>query len=103
MFSNSIDIWATDGHTIYDLDSKKIINRQKHPLKIGNKCWIGEGVKIGKNARIPNNSIVGMGAVLTGQFIKEHTIIAGNPAKVVKENVSWSNLSTYVCTNLLEQ
>ena len=102
MFSNSIDIWATDGHTIYDRDSKKIINKQKHPLKIGNKCWIGEGVKIGKNAQIPNNSIVGMGAVLTGQFTKEYTVIAGNPAKVVKENVEWSNLSTYVSANLLE-
>ena len=95
MFSNTIDIWATDGHTILDLNSNEIINRQKNTLKIGNKCWIGESTKIGKNAIIPTNTIIGMGSIVTGRFEKENTIIAGNPAKVVKENVSWSNLSTY--------
>lgn len=89
IFSNSISIWATDGHPIFDKNTKHRLNTIKRPVEIGEHCWIGEGVKITKNAKLPPNTIVGIGSVVTKEFCEENTIIAGNPAKVIKRNVIW--------------
>jgi len=42
-----------------------------------------------KNVTIPNECIVGAGSVVTKRFDKEYCVIAGNPARVVRENVQW--------------
>ena len=90
LFSNSISIWCSDGHSIYEKGTKNRINFIENSVKIGNHCWIGEGVKLTKNAQIPDNTIVGMGAIVTSSFSETHTIIAGNPAKVIKKDVDWT-------------
>jgi len=95
MFSNTIDLWATDGYSIIDLYSKEVLNEQKHALSIGNHCWIGQYAKITKNASIPDDCIVGISSTVTRTFHNAHCIIAGNPAKVIREGVSWDKRSTY--------
>lgn len=101
MFSNSIYIWGTDGHAMIDAKTKKVINKQKHPLKIGNHCWIGESCKITKHAVIPDNCIVGIASVVTKVFTKTNCVIAGNPGKVIhsKRKVDWVRYSIYEYIN----
>ena len=54
----------------------------------GRKTWIGDNVFIGMNAiilmgaKIGNNSIVGAGAIVSGEFA-DGVVIAGNPAMVI--------------------
>ena len=91
MFSNTIDIWCTDGHTILDAETGEIINRQKRPLKIGNHCWIGQYAKLMKNTQLSDDTIVGIGAVVTKSFTDRNVVVAGNPAQIVKHGVTWSN------------
>ena len=90
LFSNSISIWPTDGHSIFDKNTKQRINYLTRPIEIGEHCWIGEGVKLTKNAKLPPNTMVGIGAVVTKEFFEENTIIAGNPAKIIKRNILWN-------------
>ncbi|MEE1111221.1 MAG: acyltransferase [Alphaproteobacteria bacterium] len=93
LFSNSISIWPTDGHSILDKKTGKILNHITQPVSIGDNCWIGEGVRILKNAQIPSNTIVGGGSVVAKKFDEEYTVIAGNPAKVIKHDVTWSHMN----------
>lgn len=44
-----------------------------------------------KGTEIPKNSIVGTGALVTKKFTNPNVLIVGSPAKVVKENVEWTN------------
>ncbi len=83
------NIRGTDFHTIIDITNSEIINRPKRVLSIGNKCWIGEGCRILKNAIIPDNCIIGAGSVVAKEFNDTNCIIAGNPAKVIKEKIAW--------------
>ena len=53
---------------------------------IGNQCFIGMNSIILPGVKIGNNVIVGAGAVVT-KDIPSNTIVAGNPAKVLKENI----------------
>lgn len=101
MFSNTIDIWCTDGHTILDVETGEIINRQKRPLKIGNHCWIGQYAKLMKNTQLSDDTIVGIGAVVTKSFTDRNVVVAGNPAQIVKHGVTWSNepISKYKNSN----
>lgn len=87
LISDHVDIYCTDGHTISNLKNK-IMNVGRF-VHIGEHVWIGKDVKIGKNTSIPKNSVIGWGSIVTKQFNQENTIIAGNPAKIVKENIIW--------------
>ncbi len=97
MFSYNIVIRTTDGHTIVERDTTNILNLQKRDCVIGNHCWIGLRTIINKNTQLPDNTIVGSGSVLSGCFSKPYTVIAGNPAKVIKENVEFfcQNIDTF--------
>lgn len=92
MFSSDISVRNTDGHPIYDIETKKCLNRVKagSGIDIGDHVWIGMGATILKNAAIPNDSIVGRQAVVTKRFSEPNSVIAGNPAKTVKRNITWA-------------
>ena len=89
LFSNNISIWPTDGHAIFDKETKLRINNMTGAIEIGEHCWIGENVKITKNTRLAPNTVVGIGSVVTKSFDEEYTAVAGNPAKVIKRNIIW--------------
>ena len=54
------------------------------PVKIGDNVWIGMGAVILKGVTIGDNSVVAAGAIVT-KSIPANTIVAGNPALVVKK------------------
>ncbi len=91
MLSDDISIRNTDGHPIYDIETKKCLNKVRagNGIDIGDHVWIGLGATILKNAAIPNDSIVGTQAVVTKRFSEPNSVIAGNPAKTIKRNITW--------------
>lgn len=87
MFSKDITFRTGDSHSIVDLEGVRI-NPSKD-IYIGDHVWVGNKVIITKGSRIPNSSIVGTGAIVGKEFVRSNVIIAGVPAKVVKENINW--------------
>lgn len=58
---------------------------KKRPIVIGEGCFIGANSIILKGTTLGKNVVVGAGSVVCGCF-PDNVIIAGNPARVVKEN-----------------
>lgn len=60
----------------------------KLPLKgdtiIGNDVWIGQNVTILPGVHIGDGAIIGLNSVV-GRDVKPYTIVAGNPAKVIRK------------------
>ena len=56
------------------------------PIKIGKNCFIGCNSIILKGTELGDNCVVGAGAVVSGKF-EDNSVIAGNPAKVIKKVV----------------
>ena len=54
------------------------------PVTIGDNCWIGGGAVICPGVTLGNNVVVGAGSVVTKSF-GDNVVIAGNPAKVIRE------------------
>lgn len=95
MFAFDIEIWPDDGHAILDKTTLKPINYSNPETIIGNHVWIAREVALLKNTRIPDNCVIGMRTVVTKPFSVPNCIIAGIPAKVIKEGITWDRDNTY--------
>lgn len=60
------------------------------PVRIGDNAWLGANVVILPGITIGDNCIIGAGAVVTKSF-GDNVVIAGNPAKVLKERAVVEN------------
>jgi carbonic anhydrase/acetyltransferase-like protein (isoleucine patch superfamily) len=54
------------------------------PVRIGKRCWIGANSIILPGVQLGDNVVVGAGSVVTNSF-GDNLIIAGNPAKVIRQ------------------
>ncbi|WP_448378345.1 acyltransferase [Fervidobacterium sp.] len=80
-----VQIMDSDFHRI--VQGKTVKNPTK-PVRIGNHVWIGSRVTILKGVTIGDGSIVAAGSVVT-RDVPPYSLVAGNPAKIVKEGVTW--------------
>lgn len=80
-------ITDTDGHPL-DIEKRHVPNYYDYvvnsPVIIGDDVFIGARSIILKGVNIGQGAVVGAGSVVT-KDVPPHTIVAGNPAKVVKE------------------
>lgn len=70
----------TANHDLYDT--------RKHEIKsvsIGKYCWIGMNAMILPGVELGDFTIVGAGSIVTKSFTDGYCVIAGNPAKVIKQ------------------
>ncbi len=54
------------------------------PIKIEDNVWIGGGAILLPGVRVGRNAVVGAGAVVT-RNVPANTVVAGNPARVIRE------------------
>ncbi|WP_088840930.1 acyltransferase [Listeria sp. ILCC797] len=94
MFSFGSWIRTSDVHPIYQIESGERLNRPASVL-IGDHVWIGQDVKLLKGATIGSSSIVGANAIVTS-VVPNNAVVAGNPARVVKESVFWERPSMHL-------
>jgi len=65
-----------------------IPSNEDNPLIIGNDVWIGDGVTILPGCKsIGDGAIIGAASVVT-KDVESFSIIAGNPAKVIRKRFS---------------
>ena len=61
-------------------------NRQRtRPIEIGSFAYIGSEIRIAPGGSVPSRCIVGIGSVITSKLTEEGYLIAGVPAKSIKE------------------
>jgi acetyltransferase-like isoleucine patch superfamily enzyme len=88
LFAADVTVRTGDSHSILDYATKERVNKSANVI-VGNHVWVGHRVTLNKGCVIPDNCIVGTCSVLTKAYTKEHAVIAGIPANVIKENVLW--------------
>lgn len=81
--SHDVTIIDGDGHT---MDYEGYV--QKKPIVIEDHVWIGTKATILKGVKIGEGAVVAAGAVVT-KDVPSHCLVAGNPAKVIKANITW--------------
>lgn len=70
-------------HDLNPAERAKGLMRAK-PIRIGNNVWIAANVTVLPGVAIGDNAVVGAGSVVT-KDVPENVVVAGNPAKIIKE------------------
>lgn len=82
----NVNIRDSDGHRVFENDIPK---PNCGEVVIGNHVWIAAETHVLKKARIPDECVVGYRSCVTKPFEEPHCLIAGYPAKVICENITW--------------
>jgi acetyltransferase-like isoleucine patch superfamily enzyme len=87
LFADQVEISVSDMHSIIDAGTKARINPAKDII-MGNRVWVGNRSMIMKGVTLADGAIVGAMSVVT-RNVPSNCVVAGNPAKVVRENATW--------------
>jgi acetyltransferase-like isoleucine patch superfamily enzyme len=83
--------WGVD---ILDADFHAIDGGPSHePIVIGDGVWIALKATILKGVTIGDGAIIAAGSVVV-KDVPARSLVAGNPARVIKENVNWGTWDT---------
>ena len=90
MMSEDIVMHCGDNHAVIDMKTGKPLNSAPARIEIEDHVWVGAGARIMGGAKIGKGCVVAAGAVVPGKSFEPCKLIAGNPARVRKSNVSWT-------------
>jgi acetyltransferase-like isoleucine patch superfamily enzyme len=103
MMSTGVHIRNSDSHSIYSYDNNLRIN-QDMPVIIGDHCWIGRNVILGKGVNVADDIVIGQASLVAKSLTEMHAIYAGIPAKKLKNNTTWDrsrSVNTTMISNTL--
>jgi acetyltransferase-like isoleucine patch superfamily enzyme len=87
LIAYGLDVRNSDGHSVLDATTRQRVNPAADTT-IADHVWIGNNCQIMKGVTVGTHSIVASRAVVTKE-IPPHTLAAGLPAKIIRENVDW--------------
>lgn len=79
--SHDFTIMDSDAHHLNDSNNTA-------PVIIGDHVWIGTRVTILKGVHIGDGAVIAAGSIVT-KSVPSNCLVAGNPAKVIKDNIKW--------------
>jgi acetyltransferase-like isoleucine patch superfamily enzyme len=71
---------VSQGHDVNDLTKIP----KTGPIKIGRNCWIGTNSTILPGIELGDRTVVGANSVVTKSFPDGNVVIAGTPAKIIR-------------------
>ncbi|TLU70560.1 acyltransferase [Lichenicoccus roseus] len=88
LFGSETHVMSSDMHAIVARRSGERINLGAD-VTIHDRVWIGFRAVVLKGVTISEGAIIGTGSVVTKQ-VPAHCVAAGNPARVIRKDVSWT-------------
>lgn len=82
----NVQLNADDGHVV-KYNGK--MSQQKGHITIGNHVWLTSNTIVTKEVTIADGCIVAQGAIVTKSITDSQSLVAGIPAKAIKNNVEW--------------
>lgn len=75
----------TDQHPLVDADGNRV--NPDREIAFGDNVWVGCHVIVAKGVALADNTTVAAGARLAGHYDEPMTVLAGNPAAIVRRGV----------------
>lgn len=87
MYGWNISFNTTDGHHVYESGGQKPMEGD---IVIGNHVWIASNCHVSKNTFVADDCVTAQNSLVGKRFNTPKCLIGGVPAKLLKENVTWS-------------
>jgi acetyltransferase-like isoleucine patch superfamily enzyme len=73
---------------VHEISIEGVPQSRSSPVHIGDHVWVGTGVTILSGTTIGNGAVIAAGSVVTSD-VSASSLVAGNPAKLVRKEVTW--------------
>ncbi|MDR2043946.1 MAG: hypothetical protein LBQ15_06185 [Clostridium sp.] len=88
LFSSGVSVRTGDSHSIVSCQDGGRLNPSAD-IRICDRVWLGRNVTLLKGAFVPADVVVGEGSIVTQGLRTANTVVAGIPAKVIREGIRW--------------
>lgn len=90
LWAGNAYIATDDMHRLEDLATGSRINSFGAHIRLGRHVWIGRDAVVTGHVEIGEGCVVGARSLVRGQKVPPHTAVAGTPARVIRENITWN-------------
>jgi acetyltransferase-like isoleucine patch superfamily enzyme len=89
MVAADVEVRTGDSHEILDRTSCGTRLNSGATVKIGDHVWLGKRVVVLKGVEIAPGVVVGVGSIVTSSALEDDSVVAGNPARLIRRGVRW--------------
>lgn len=101
VFAEQDQLWAAnvyiatdDMHRLEDLETGERLNPYGARIHLGRHVWLCRDAVVTGHVDVGDGAVVGLRSVVRGQKVPPHTAVAGTPARVIREGVTWRGEDT---------
>ncbi|UMG91910.1 hypothetical protein [Nocardioides sp. TF02-7] len=94
LWAADVYIATDDMHRLEDLATGARLNPYGAHIRLGRHVWLGRDAVVTGHAEVGAGAVVGMRSMVRGQKVAPHTAVAGTPARVVREGITWREEDT---------
>lgn len=91
LWAADVYIATDDMHRLQDRRTGERINPYGAHIRLGPHVWLCRDAVVTGHVEIGEGSVVGLRSVVRGQKIPAFSVAAGTPARIVREDVTWSH------------
>ena len=90
LWAAGVYVATDDMHRLEDRRTGERINPYGADIRLGRHVWLCRESVVTGHADIGDGAVVGMRSMVRGQKVPERCVVVGSPARVVREDVTWS-------------
>ena len=90
LWAANVYLATDDMHRLTDLATGQRINAYGGHIRLGHHVWLCRDVVVTGEVEIGEHTTVGMRSMVRNAKIGDHLVVAGTPARVIREGVTWS-------------
>lgn len=91
LWAADVYLATDDMHRLEDRRTGERLNPFGAHIRLGRHVWLGREVVVTGHAEIGEGAVVGMRSLVRGQKVPAFTVAVGTPARVVREDATWSH------------
>ena len=90
LWAADVYVATDDMHRLEDRATGERLNPFGASIRLGRHVWLCKDAVVTGHADVGDGAVVGMRAGVRGQKVPAHSVVAGAPARVVRDDVAWS-------------
>ena len=94
LWAAGVYIATDDMHRLEDLETGERLNPYGAHIRLGEHVWLCRDAVVSGHTEIGAGCVVGLRSVVRGQKVPAHTAVAGTPARVIREGITWRGEDT---------
>lgn len=91
LWAANVYLATDDMHRLEHRHTGERLNPFGADIRLGPRIWLGRDVVVTGHVDIGEGAVVGMRGLVRGQKIPAHTVAVGSPARIVREDTTWSH------------